>query len=609
MNKKLTAAILTAAMASSMLAGCGSAAKAPEGATISATYLDEHPELSDTAATEAGDTEDWTSAYPFQPSKSHPAAPDWTEYSDLIRDIYKETDLNHREAKLHKAEDLLMATGAVIPLYYYNDVYLKKEGIEGDFSNLFGTKYFMYTTKDGKPMDKFSINMASEPDRLDPQLNTSVDGAALAANSFAGLYTYDPEDPSKVIPALADGDPEMSADGVNYTIHMKDGLKWSDGSVLNANDFVYSWNRAADPATAADYSYLFDIFARKDDGTLELAAPDENTITFKLAAPCPYLMNLLAFPVFMPVPEAAVKTADPDGSNPGLWAQDAGFISNGAYTLKSWNHSESMIYVKNPNYYDADNVTVNELDFMLSADDTSALAAYNSGDIQFADSIPSGEVKNWKEKPDFNVIDNLGTYFVGFNVNSKMFEGKTPDQANAMRRALSLLVDRQYIVDTIGMTGQVPALTFIPGNQSDGHGGKFRTNDADYTYPDKEDAGYYGLDVAANTEEAKALLEKAGYKFGDDGMLSDDTPLSIEYLVNEGSGNESIAQALQQDWGMIGIKVNISVEDWQTFMNDRKVGNFDVAREGWVCDYDDPINMLEMYLPESGNNDCQLGKD
>ena len=361
--------------------------------------------------------------------------------------------------------------------------------------------------------------------------------------------------------------------------------------------------RAVDPATGSDYAYLFSVFDGYGDGTnpdINVQATDDTTITFKLTAPCPYMMGLLAFPVFMPVPDAAF------GSD--SWANEAGFVSDGPYTLKSWTHNESMVYVKNPNYYDAANVSVDELDFMLSADDTAILAAYQSGDIDYADTVPTGEIQNLKDGDDFHVIPNLGTYYVGFNVNSSMFEGKTVAQAAAMRRALGLLIDRQYIVDTIGQTEQKVATSFIPYSMSNGNGGEFKTTD-DYAFP--VDDGYYqDYSVAPdqNTAEAIKLLEYAGYQFDDNNMLSADTPITINYLTNEGTGHEGVAQAIQQDLSAIGIQMNISVEDWQTFLNDRKQGNFDVAREGWLADYDDPINMLEMFQSSSGNNDMQLGK-
>lgn len=607
MKKQVITLTLAAAMTGSLLAGCGqSAATAPKsaGTTTAAAAASET-----TAAAESSDGTDWASDYKFTASSDNPAAPDWSEYDKLVSEIYADADLEDREAKLHEAEDMLMATGAVLPIYYYNDLYLENTHFSGDFSTVFGTKYFMYAKKDGQPTDKMRINLASEPAHLDPQLNSTVDGAALASNSFVGLYTSNAD--GKIVPALADGDPETTnnADGtVTYVVKMKTGLKWSDGSTLNANDIVESWQRAVDPTTASDYAYLFDVFSKNDDGTIKAEATDENTVTFTLAAPCPYMMNLLAFPVFMPVPKAA-RDENAQGVTPGTWAQEAGFVSNGAYTLKSWTHDESMTYVKNPNFYDAANVSVDELDFMLSADDTAILGAYQAGNLDYADTVPTGEIQNLKNGDDFHVVDNLGTYYVAFNVKSKMFEGKTVEQAAAMRRALALLIDRQYIIDTQGQTEQKVATSFVPIGMSDGHGGEFKKNDDAYTYP--VDDGYfqdYSVAGDANLETARKLLESAGYKFDDSGMLSADTPLTINYLINKGTLHEGIAQAIQQDFAQIGITTNINQEDWQTFLSDRKQGNFDVAREGWLADYDDPINMIEIFSSQSGNNDCQLGK-
>lgn len=619
MKKKALSFVLATSMVASLLTACGDASSAPAAATEAAASAateaaESATDAASAAATEAaapadGEVEEWVTKAGLTARTDNEQAPDWTAYDKLVSDIRSDTDLEDREAKLHQAEDMLMATGAVVPLYYYNDLFLEKQGWSGDYATVFGTKYFMYAKKDGANADVMKINLASEPDHLDPALNTSVDGAALASNSFVGLYTSAQD--GSIVPALADGDPEISEDGLTYTVHMKSGLKWSDGTPLNANDIIYSWNRAADPATASDYSYLFSVFDGYGDGSapaLNISAPDDNTVQFTLTAPCPYIMSLLAFPVFMPVPQSAVEAADPDGSNPGAWAQEAGFVSNGAYTLKTWNHNESMVYVKNPNFYDADNVSVDELNFMLSADDTAIYAAFQSGDLDYADTVPNGEIANLKGTPEFHVIDNLGTYYVGFNVNSKMFAGKTVDQAAAMRRAIGLLIDRQYIVDTIGQTEQKVATSFIPAGMSDGHGGEFKTNDDDYTFP-VEDGYYQDLSVnAGNVDQAVALLKYAGYEFDDNNQLSADTPLHINYLTNEGTGHEGIAQAIQQDLAAVGITMEISVEDWQTFLNDRKVGNFDVAREGWLADYDDPINMIEMFETASGNNDMQLGK-
>lgn len=540
-------------------------------------------------------------------SRSSEAAPEWQAYNNLIAQIKAETDTAKREELMHQAEDMLMETGAIVPLYYYNDIYLQKENVSGIYSNNYGFKYFMFA--DAGDSTVLRLNLASEPDKLDPALNTTVDGACLVVNSFEGLCAYDAE--GQVVMALAD-EYTASDDGLTYVFTLKDDLKWSDGSELNANDFVYAWNRAADPNTGADYAYMFDAIARKDDGTLDVeASEDGKTLTINLGAPCVYFLDLCAFPAYYPVPQASVEAAEGWEENPGAWCQEAGFVSNGAYVLESWTHNESMVYKKNPNYYRADEVKVEELQLMLSADDTAIFAAYNSGDLDFADTVPNDEIQNLLDNPEFHIVDNLGTYYVGFNVNSPIFEGKTAEQASAMRRGLGLLIDRDYIAENIGQTGQIPANTFIPAGMADGNGGEFRANDDAYTYPDADAVGYYDASYDAyedNVAQAIELLKEAGFEFTEDGMLSDATPLNLTYITNEGTGHVAIAEALQQDFAVIGANLTIETGEWNVFLNDRKAGNYDLARNGWLADFNDPINMLEMWTTDSGNNDCQFGR-
>ena len=445
-----------------------------------------------------------------------------------------------------------------------------------------------------------NINLASEPDYLDPALNSSVDGGCLAVNSFTGLYTYDKD--GTLIPALATDMPEVSEDGTVYTVHMIES-KWSNGEDLKASDFVYSWNRVIDEKTAADYAYLFDVIARNDDGTLAVETPDDYTLQITLVSPCPYFNDLLAFPTFFPVYQAGVEEADPDGTVPGKWAQEAGFVCNGAYTLETWTHNESMVYVKNPNYYDAANVTMDELHFMLSADDTAIYAAYNSGDLDYIDTVPNDEISSLNGiNPEFGILDNLGTYYIGFNVNDPIFDGKTEEEAAKMREAISLLVDRQFIVENVGQTGQIPADSFVPEGMADGNGGVFKTADTSYY-----DAAATG---AGELETAKGLLEEAGYTFTDngDGTYKVDPAISMTYLTNDGTAHIAVAESIQQDVSMLGINLEIKTEDWNVFLEDRKNGNFTLAREGWLADYNDPVNMLEIFTSDSGNNDMQLGK-
>ncbi len=526
--------------------------------------------------------------------------PDWSAYNALIAEVKSETDFAAREAKMHEAEDILMETGAIMPIYYYNDLYMQKEGVEGIYSNLFGFKFFQYATNGDS--DTLRLNLASEPDHLDPALNSSVDGACLAITSFGGLYTYDAE--GNLIPDFATGY-EMSEDGLTYTFTMREGLKWSDGADLTAKDFEYSWKRAAATATAADYSYMFNGIKGYPDDLAVAASEDGTTLTVELEAPCAYMLDLMAFPAFYAVPQQAVEAAEGWEENPGAWANEAGFVTSGPYTLTAWTHNESMTYTKNPNYWDAENVKLETLEFMLSADDTAIYAAYQAGDVDFIDTVPTDEIQNLKDNPEFHIIDNLGTYYVGFNVKSHLFDGKTVEQANAMRKAFSKLIDRDYIIETVGQCEQKPANAFIPEGMADGNGGVFKANDDAYTYPDEENVGYYDYEV--DVEGAIELLKEAGFEF-DGEMLSASTPISFEYLTNESSGHVAIAECIQQDLAAVGIEMTIRTCDWNVFLDDRKAGNYDIARNGWIADFNDPINMLEMWTTDSGNNDCQFGR-
>lgn len=328
------------------------------------------------------------------------------------------------------------------------------------------------------------------------------------------------------------------------------------------------------------------------------ASEDGKTLTINLEYPCAYFYDLLAFPTYFPVHQASVEAADPDGTNPGAWALEAGFVSNGAYTLTKWEHNSSMTYEKNPNYHRADEVTIEKQEFMLSSDENATFAAYNAGNLDFSDGVPTAEIAGVKESSEFYVVDTLGVTYVSFNVTSDLFDGMTAAEANTFRRALALLVDRDYIVTSITQTGQVPADSFIPYGCLDGNGEEFKNT------------SYYSADPAdfeANVEEGIAMLESIGYKF-DGGVLSAETPINFEYIVNTPGQNVDIAEALQQDFAAVGINMTIKEQEWNVFLNERKAGNFDVCRNGWIMDYSDPFNMLEMWTTDSGNNDCQLGR-
>ena len=536
----------------------------------------------------------------------------WDTYDALIEQIRTCTDPVERVDLMHQAEDILMDTGALLPLYFYTDIYLQKDYLTNVYWTPFGYKYFMFAEL-GNGSDTLRMYLASEPDKLDPALNSTVDGAILAINSFAGLFTYDAD--QKQIPDLAESY-TVSDDGLTYTFTLKDDLKWSNGDTLDASDFVYSWNRAVDPATASDYAYMFapikgyaEMTEMDEEGNLVnpdatlavTASEDGKTLTVELTTPTAYFLDLCAFPTYFPVYQEAVEAADPEGNNPGAWALDPGenFVCSGAYVLTEWNHNSSMVYEKNPNYHRADEVTIERQELMLSSDETAVFAAYNDGSLDFADGVPTAEIAGLEGNPEYHVIGTLGTYYVCFNVNSPMFDGMSAEDAATLRKALSLFIDRDYIVTNIGQADQVPAGSFIPAGCSDGNGGEFKNKDYfDPSYEAFED----------NVAKGIEMMESIGFKFDENGMLSSETPLSFTYLVNTPGSNVDVAVAIQSDMAAVGINMEVSEMEWNVFLNDRKNGNYDVARNGWLMDYNDPLNMLEMWTSDSGNNDCQFGR-
>ncbi len=585
--KKALALLLALVMVFALCA-CGSSTTAPAATEAPAA------DAAEPAADEVPDAASLVSDAFIDPLN------DWDQYNQLIADIKSETDFTKRTEMMHQAEDILMSNYCILPFYFYNDIYMLKDYVKGMYSNVFGTKFFQNVTMDNGSTT-LRLNLASEPAYLDPALNSSVDGACLAAASFSGLYTYNEEGQPE--PACATGY-EVSEDGLNFTVTLREGLKWSDGSDLTAKDFEYSWKRAAATATAADYGYMFAGFEGYPDD-LAVTAVDDTTLTFTLTAPCAYMEDLMAFPTFYPVKQEAVEAAADWQTSPGAWCQDAGFVSNGPFVCTAWDHDVSMTYEKNPYWYGADDVALEKLEFMLSADDTAIFAAYNSGDVDMIDTVPNDEIQSVIDSSEFYIVDNLGTYYAAFNCKSELFADKTPEQAACMRKAFNILVDRDYIVENVGQTGQLPANAFIPYGMADGNGGVFKTDVTEQGYFDP-----YAInnDYDATVEEARNLLKAAGYKFGEDGKLSPETPINVEYLTNNGTGHVAVAESMQQDFAVLGIQMTIQSVDWNVFLEERKAGNFDFAREGWLADFNDPINMLEMWITDSGNNDCQFGR-
>ena len=349
----------------------------------------------------------------------------WAEtYDVLIKEIKSCTNPETRFAMMHVAEDMLMATGCLTPIYYYTDLYMASEKIEGFYSIPLGYKFFQGTTVDGKG-DSLPVCLASEPDTIDPALNSAVDGATMLCHLFSGLAKW-VQNADGTLSVVADCAKELvegvaNEDGtVTYTYTLKDGLKWSDGKALTAKDFEFAWKRAASNALGADYGYMFDVIkgygteAEADTTAVNLAvkAVDDATLEVTLNNAVSYWNELLAFPTYFPVREDVVASEK--------WATEAAtYVCNGAYTISAWEHDSVITLTKNENYHDAASVTMNEIKFYLSDDANNMLTNFKKGDWLLIDDVPTNEIATLKtEYPEeFVIAGQIGTYYVCWNVN------------------------------------------------------------------------------------------------------------------------------------------------------------------------------------------------
>lgn len=427
-------------------------------------------------------------------------------------------------------------------------------------------------------LDTLSITVGPDPDTIDPALNTTVDGGTMVLHVFEGLYTLDKN--GTPIPGQAKSY-DVNDDKTVYTFHLRDNLKWSDGTPVKASDYIYSWNRAVSPDTASDYEYMFDVIKGYEEKNLEVKAPDDKTLVVTLKNAVPYFLELTAFPTYAPVREDIIK------SKGEAWATAVdSYIGNGPYKVVEWVPGSHIMMQKNENYWNYKKLGSEKIKFVLMEDDTARLNAFKSEEVLFIDQMPNDEIDAWRDKPEFNLQGQIGTYYVSFNVK------KAPLDNVNVRKALILAIDRDYICKNIGKSGQEPAGAYVP----------IGLTDSDPSKEFREVGGnFYDPTAAANEKnlaEAKKLLADAGYPDGK-GLPN------IEYLYNEGTGHQAIGEALQDMWKKIGVNVTLVSQEWNTFVNTRKNGDYYVARNGWLGDYNDPISFLDMWITGGGNNDAQ----
>ena len=453
------------------------------------------------------------------------------------------------------------------------------------------------STAGGTNTAGFTVQYGSNPETLDPALNSAIDGANTIITIFEPLLLINEN--NEVIGGQAESW-ETSEDGLTWTFTMRDGLKWSDGTDLNAKDFEYSFKRMVDPNTAAPYAEtclgMIDGFeeaagfpdadgnptAEPNPDALNVKASDDGkTLTIVLSYPCSYFDKMAAFATMSPVQQATVE------ANGDAWCTSPDtFVSNGPYMITDWTPSERIVLTKNPNYvggWDSSKIVSDTITLLLLEDSSASYAAYNSGEAQLIKDVPTDEIPSLtkaEDGGDFYVDTILGTYYVSLNLQRDAFKDAK------VRKALSLAIDRDYVANTI-MQGTYSAADSIVGPGIVDESGYFHDNG---------NAPYISADYEANLAEAKKLLEEAGYPNGEGYP-------TIEYSTNDAGYHVPLAEYLQQAWGDLGITLTINKMEWSSFTPARRAGEYDVARNGWVMDYNDPSNMLDLFCSGNGNND------
>ena len=442
------------------------------------------------------------------------------------------------------------------------------------------------STAGGTNTAGFTVQYGSNPETLDPALNSAIDASNTIITIFEPLLLINEN--NEVVGGQAESW-EASEDGLTWTFTMRDGLKWSDGTDLTAKDFEYSFKRMANPDTAAPYAETclgmidgFDAAQAGDPDALNVKASDDGkTLTIVLSYPCSYFDKMAAFAAMSPVQQATVE------ANGDSWCTSADtFVSNGPYMITDWTPSERIVLTKNPNYvggWDSSKIVSDTITLLLLEDSSASFAAYNSGEAQLIKDVPTDEIPSLtkaEDGGDFYVDTILGTYYVSLNLQRDAF------QDAKVRKALSLAIDRDYVANTI-MQGTYTTADSIVGPGIVDESGYFHDNG---------NAPYISADYEANLAEAKKLLEEAGYPNGEGYP-------TIEYSTNDAGYHVPLAEYLQQAWGDLGITLTINKMEWSSFTPARRAGEFDVARNGWVMDYNDPSNMLDLFCTSNGNND------
>jgi len=423
---------------------------------------------------------------------------------------------------------------------------------------------------------ELSVNIKTEPPSLHPGTSTDTTSSAVLDQVFEGLTRVNQE--GEVEEGMAESW-DISEDELTYTFNLREDATWTNGDPVTASDFEYAWKWVLDPENAdTDYAYqLYPIKnaedAKENDGSLDdvgITVEDDHTLVVELEQPTEYFLELTAFYTYYPINEDVT-------SDNKEWALDASddYVSNGPFQLVSWDHKDNIVIEKNEDYWDADTVKLETITLHMVEEESTALQMFESGDLDWVgdptDSVPLAAIPSMKDAGELNISDRAGVYYYSFNTEEEPFDNED------IRKAFALSLDRTSIVESITQGEQKPAMGLVPPSIfEENEEGYFADNDAD---------------------TAKEHLEKGLEELG-----LDELPI-VKLSYNTDEGHAAIAQAAQDIWKKeLGVEVELNNEEWNVFLDSLGEGDYQMGRMGWIADFNDSINFLEIFETVGGNN-------
>ncbi|MFS1457278.1 ABC transporter substrate-binding protein [Vibrio splendidus] len=403
---------------------------------------------------------------------------------------------------------------------------------------------------------------------IDPHKSQGVPESHVIRDLLEGLVNQDGE--GNTIPGVAES--WETTDNKTFTFHLRKDAKWSNGDPVTAEDFVYSWQRAVDPATASPYAWYMEytkmvnakdiVAGKKDKSELGVKAVDANTLVVELDTAVPYFVMMMGHTTMKPVHQATVEKFGDQWTKPG------NFVGNGAFSVDKWVVNERLVLKRNDQYWNNDKTVLNKVTFLPIENQVAEMSRFLSGEIDFTNELPTEHFKRLKKEyaEDVSVAGNLCTYYYIFNTK------KAPFDDVRVRKAISYAIDRNIVSDAILAQGQKPAYFLTP----------------EITAGFNPELPAYGkMSQKERNEEAARLLEEAGY--------GKDNPLNFNLLYNTSENHKKIAVALGSMWKKtLGLKVTLENQEWKTYLSSKDSGDFEVARAGWCGDYNEASSFLTL---------------